>query len=209
MCGALSATAGPREDAELLAAAEAGSVPAIARALENGAAIDAVDDRGNTPVMRATLAGRVDAVKRLVADGADVNRRNAMSDNPFLYAGAEGLLDILRVVAPKADPTLLNRYGGTPLIPASEHGHVEVVRYLLERTRVNVNHVNNLGWTALMECIVLSDGGPRQQQVLQLLLQHGADPGIPDRDGVSALRHAEQRGQTAMAKLLRAAGAKP
>ncbi|MDQ8022002.1 MAG: ankyrin repeat domain-containing protein [Moraxellaceae bacterium] len=200
--------AGPREDASLLEAAAQGQVQAIDAALAAGASIDAVDAHGNTPVMRATLAGKVAAVRRLVDAGADVNRRNAISDNPFLYAGAEGQLEILRIVAPRADARLLNRYGGTPLIPASEHGHVEVVRFLLTQTKVNVNHVNNLGWTALMESIVLSDGGPDQQQVLQLLLAHGADPDIPDRDGVSALRHAEQRGQAGMAKLLRAAGAR-
>ena len=46
------------------------------------------------------------------------------------------------------------------MIPASERGHVEVVRYLLEETDVDVDHVNNLGWTALLEAVILGDGGP-------------------------------------------------
>jgi hypothetical protein len=52
-----------------------------------------------------------------------------------------------------------NRYGGTALIPACHYGHVETVRLLLG-TAIDVDHVNNLGWTALLEAVILGDGGP-------------------------------------------------
>ena len=40
-------------------------------------------------------------------------------DNPFLYAGAEGILDILKLANEAgADPAITNRYGGIALIPA-------------------------------------------------------------------------------------------
>jgi len=52
---------------------------------------------------------------------------------------------------------------------------------------VDVNHINNLGWTALLEAIVLSDGGLRHQQIVQLLLDHAADVTIADKDGVTPL----------------------
>ena len=100
--------------------------------------------------------------------------RMATLDNPFLYAGAEGILDILTLANEAgADPTITNRYGGIALIPASERGHVEIVRYLLHETDVDVDHVNRLGWTALLEAILLSDGGPRHQAIVALLHRGG------------------------------------
>ena len=210
---ALPATAQPREplrpvDRELLEAAERGDVAAISGALARGAAIDVRDGRGRTPAMAGTHARQTAAVAALLKAGADVNLRDDRLDNPFLYAGAEGLLDILRLaIAAGADPRITNRFGGTALIPAAERGHVEVVRELLARTKVDVNHVNNLGWTALLEAIVLSDGGPRHQRIVELLIAHGADVNIADRGGVTPLAHARSRGYTAIAAMLVKAGA--
>jgi uncharacterized protein len=48
------------------------------------------------------------------------------------------------------------------LIPASEHGHIDAIQELLTKTDIDVNHVNELGWTALMEVSVLNNGGERQ-----------------------------------------------
>ena len=150
----------------------------------------------------------MEAVRALIGAGADVDIRDDRLDNPFLYAGAEGLLDILRLtIEAGADPTLTNRFGGTALIPASERGHVEVVQELLTRTEVDVDHVNNLGWTALLEAIVLSNGDARHQQVVQLLVDHGADITIPDKDGVTPLEHARSRGFTEIERILEAAAA--
>ena len=150
-------------DLRLHEAATAGDVAAIGRLVAEGADIDARDGAGRTPVMAATIARQTEAVRALLDAGADVDIRDDRLDNPFLYAGAEGLLDILRLANEAgADPAITNRFGGIALIPASERGHVEVVRYLLEETDVDVDHVNNLGWTALLEAVILGDGGPRR-----------------------------------------------
>lgn len=197
-------------DERLLAAAGTGDLPALQRALADGAFVDVRDGRGRTPLMVATVARRADAFRALLAAGADVDLQDDQRDNPFLYAGAEGILDIVRAAHQAgADPTITNRFGGTALIPAAERGHVEVVRYLLTETTVDVDHVNRLGWTALLEAIVLSDGDPRHQQIVQLLIEHGADVDLPDGNGVRPLAHARTRGQTAVADLLAAAGARP
>ena len=197
-------------DERLIAAAEKGSVSQIAELLKQGAQVNAQDARGRTPVMAATYGRQPKAVEALLRAGADVNQRDAMLNNPFLYAGAEGLLEILKLAhAAGADPRITNRYGGTALIPAAERGHVEVVRWLLENTKVNVNHVNRLGWTALMEAIVLSDGAARHQEIVATLIRHGADVNIPDREGRTPLYHARQRGYTKIQALLEAAGARP
>ncbi len=143
-------------------------------------------------LIRAVKANDLALARDLVAAGADVNARDAIKDSAFLYAGAEGLNDILRLtLANGADVRSTNRYGGTALIPASEHGHVETVRILIA-AGVPVNHVNDLGWTALQEAILLGDGGPGQQEVVGLLLDAGADPDIRDREGRTALENADR-----------------
>ena len=158
--------------------------------------------------MVATLARRTDAVRALVDAGADVDIRDNRLDNVFLYAGAEGLLDILRIANEAgADPALTNRFGGIALIPASERGHVEVVRYLLAESDVDVDHVNRLGWTALLEAIILSDGGPAHQEIVRMLLEAGADPTSRTARASRPLAHARSRGYDAIAALLVAADA--
>lgn len=193
----------------LIAAAERGDTNEVRRLLDNGANIDATDSQGRTAILAATHRNRVDTVKALIEAGADINIRDERKDNPFLYAGAEGLLEIVKLLnAAGADTKLTNRYGGIAVIPASERGHVEVVQELLEHSDINVNHINNLGWTALMEAIVLGSGGEKHQRIVELLIKHGADVNIPDKDGVTPLQHSRQRGFQAIERMLSNAGAK-
>lgn len=194
---------------DLIGAASRGDDATVAALLEAGASYDAQDAEGRTAMMAATYGHHTRVVELLVRAGANPNIRDRMQNNPFLYAGAEGYLDILERVAPLSDPKLTNRYGGTALIPACERGHVETVRFLLTKTAIDVNHVNRLGWTALLEAIILSDGGPRHVTMVELLLAHGADPNIADHDGVTPLAHARRRGQAAIDALLVGAGARP
>lgn len=193
----------------LITAAERGDTPTVLRLLAQGANINGQDRRGRTAIMAATHGQQVATVQALIQAGADINLRDNRTDNPFLYAGAEGLLDILKLlIEARADTKLTNRYGGTALIPAAERGHVEVVKTLLTKTDVDVNHINNLGWTALLEAIVLSDGGIKHQQIVQLLVDHGADVNIPDKDGVTPLQHARTRGFKAIEQILVQANAR-
>lgn len=197
-------------DDRLVRAAEAGDVTEIRRLIATGVDPDAAGAGGTPPLMAAATHRHVEAVRALLDGGADVDLQDARADNVFLYAGAEGLLDILRLANEAgADPTITNRYGGVALIPASERGHVEVVRYLLNETDIDVDHINKLGWTALLEAILLSDGGPRHQEIVALLIENGADVDLADGDGVRPLTHARRRGQAEIVHLLEAAGANP
>lgn len=194
---------------ELLKAAEKGDIDRLQHVLSQKGDINVQDSNNRTALMIATYNQDIEAAKLLIDAGADVNILDNQQNTPFLYAGAEGYLAILKMtIQAGADPTILNRYGGTALIPAAEHGHVEVIEELLSNTDIDVNHVNHLGWTALMEAIVLNNGNPTQQAVIQLLIEHGADVNIPDQNKVTPLQHAKQRGFKEIEQILLAAGAK-
>ncbi len=166
------------------------------------------DAHGRTALMAATYANQPEAVDLLLRAGADVDLQDNMLNNPFLYSGAEGLMEILKLThRAGADPTIRNRYGGVAIIPASEKGHLDAVRYLLEETDVDVNHINDLGWTALLEAVILTDGSLVFQQIVAELIAHGADVNIADGDGVTPLAHAQQRGYREIEAQLIAAGA--
>ncbi|WP_375120599.1 ankyrin repeat domain-containing protein [Paenibacillus sp. CR_12] len=190
-------------DRQLIESAEQGNAEQVRQLLQSGANIDATDEQGRTAVMAATYRNHVDTVDALIQAGADINIRDHQLNNVFLYAGAEGMLNILRLaIDADADVTLTNRFGGTALIPASDRGHVEIVQELLTRTSVDVNHINNLNWTALLEAVILGDGSENYQRIVKLLLDHGADPELPDGNGVTPLQHARERGYQEIERIL-------
>ncbi|MFK7696669.1 ankyrin repeat domain-containing protein [Paenibacillus sp. HJGM_3] len=192
---------------QLLAAAEQGNLEQLSKLLSAGADINATDRSGRTSAMIAVHTNRLAVFNLLVEKGANINIRDHRSDNPLLYAGAEGKMEFLQAaIAAGADTKLTNRFGGTALIPAADRGHVDIVRELLTTSDVNVNHVNNLGWTALLEAILLGDGGKDHQAIVKLLIEHGADVNLADADGVTPLAHAKTRGYREMAALLAQAG---
>jgi ankyrin repeat protein len=102
---------------------------------------------------------------------------------------------------------ITSRYDGTALIAAAHLGHAEVVRILIA-AKAPLNHVNNLGWTALMESIVLGNGGKNHTDTLKALVDAGADVNIADRQGTTPLQHARRRAYGEMARILEAAGAR-
>lgn len=139
----------------------------------------------------------------LVERGADVNAVDDQQDTPWLVTGVTGSVAMAEALLPGGpDHTLVNRYGGISIIPASERGHVDYVRRVVQIDGVEVDHINNLGWTALLEAVILGDGGVDHQAIVQILLDAGADPDLPDADGVTPLQHAQQRGYTEIAELL-------
>ena len=89
--------------------------------------------------------------------------------------------------------------------PVQNEAHVDTVQLLLT-TKIDVDHVNNLGWTCLLEIVILGDGGPRHVEVARLVLAAGANPNIADKDGVSPLAHANRKRQREIAQLIAGAG---
>ena len=183
----------------LLAAAGAGHADQVALAIRNGTDLEPRDDRGRTPLLLAVSNDRLEVARLLVPLGADPDAQDEQHDSPWLVTGVTGSVAMAKVLL-KADPdlTMRNRFGGISIIPAAERGHVDYVR-LMTTTATNVNHVNNLGWTALLEAVILGDGSQRYAQIVRILLDAGADRNLADREGVTPLQHAQRRGHRQIA----------
>jgi hypothetical protein len=189
-------------DAELLDAAAVGDADRVAAALQRGADIEARDDHERTALLLAATHDHVGVANVLITNGADPNALDDRHDTPWLVTGVTGSVAMLEVLLPsEPDLTIRNRFGGVSVIPASHRGHVEYVRRVVQ-TDIAINHVNDPGWTALLEAVILGDGGERYQQIVQILLDAGADPTIADLDGVTPLEHARAKGHEAIVSIL-------
>jgi ankyrin repeat protein len=189
-------------DAELLGAAQAGDADRVALALRAGADIEARDGDKRTALLLAATDDRIEVARLLVAMGASPDALDDRHDTPWLVTGVTGSVAMLETLLPaNPDLTIRNRFGGVSVIPASERGHVDYVRRVV-RTGIDVNHVNDLGWTALLEAVVLGDGGRRHQAIVRILLDAGADPTISDKGGVTPLEHTRAKGFDAIARIL-------
>ena len=193
----------------LFSAAARGDAAQIKSLVANGVSLDARDARGRTPLHVAAFTRQHAAMRALVGAGANAN---ALEHDRY---------DIVTIAAVANDvPTLqlalelgcsakniTSRYDGTALIAAAHLGHAEVVRLLI-KAGAPLDHVNNLNWTAVIESIVLGDGGARHTDTLKALLQAGANPNIADRGGQTPLALARAKRYEGMVKLLQEAGAR-
>ncbi|MCE5292510.1 MAG: ankyrin repeat domain-containing protein [Nocardiaceae bacterium] len=188
-------------DGMLLSAAAAGDVDRVVSALRRGANVEARDDHQRTALLLAATYDLVDVARVLIARGADPNALDDRHDTPWLVTGVTGSVRMLEVLLPASpDLEIENRFGGLSVIPASERGHVDYVRRVVQ-TGIDVNHVNDPGWTALLEAVVYGDGSAKYQEIVRILLGAGADR--QDRNGITALEHAQAKRQTQIVSILR------
>lgn len=193
----------------LLKAAANGDTARIENLAAGGADLDQRDSHGRTPLMVAAHLRHYDAVRALLAAGADIN---LLDKNRYDVITIAAVADDPRMVAIAieggGDPKMVtSRYDGTALIAAAHLGHDEVVKTLI-KAGAPLDHVNNLNWTALIEAIVLGDGGARHTETVRALVTAGADVNLPDGSGIRPLTLAQQRGYKEIAAVLEAHGAK-
>ncbi len=187
----------------LLTAVEKQDSKLVAEILSSKPNLEIKDDKGRTALMIATYNEDTAISEMLILAGADVNAQDEMLNSPFLYAGASGFVPILKLcLANGADFNVFNRYGGSALIPAAERRHVEVVKILTQTPNFPIDHVNNLGWTAVMEAIILGSKSDTQTEIVKILVDAGCDYSIPDNDGVTTLQHAKSRGMEEVVSIL-------
>jgi ankyrin repeat protein len=149
------------------------------------------------------------AAEALLKGGANPNALDAQKYDIVTIAAVNDDVAMLKLaLAGGTDPkNITSPYNGTALIAAAHLGHAEVVRTLIA-AKAPLDHVNNLGWTALMEAVVLGNGGKAHTDTLEALVKAGANLNIADRQGVTPLGHARSRGYAEMVRILEAAGAR-
>ena len=193
----------------LHAAAANGNTAEIARLLTSGAPIDARDGYKRTPLHVAIYRSQGPAALALIKGGADANTLEAQQYDIVTIASVANDVPMLKLALANGGKAtnITSPYVGTALIAAAHLGHDEVVRMLIA-AKAPLDHVNNLGWTALIESIVLGDGGKRHTASLEALVKAGANVNLADRTGRTPLTLAKGRGYTEMVKILEAVGAK-
>lgn len=189
----------------LFSAAHSGTADDVRAAFVAGGTVEERDAKSRLATHIAGFASNEGALRALAEAGADMNALEYQ------------LYDVVTIAAVANDPATVklaielgNRtdlitsvYVGTALVAAAHLGHHEVVDILVQ-SGAPLDHVNNLGWTALMEAVVLGDGGPDHVKTAQVLVQAGADRSIADHSGLTPLEHAERRGYAEMVRVLRA-----
>jgi len=190
-------------------AAHQGQAAEIERLAAAGATLNERDAHGRTPLHVAAFAAQREAIQALAKAGADLGLLENDRYDAVTIAAVANDEETLRVLLSLGASARLitSRYDGTALIAAAHLGHAGVVRQLIA-AGAPLDHVNNLHWTAVIEAIVLGDGGRRHQDTLAALIRAGANLQLADRQGNTPLALARSRGYAAMTRMLEAAAAK-
>lgn len=175
--------------------------------LAQGADPNMTDDNGRTPLIVAAHWGLADIARVLVKGGANPNAKDKQRYDIATIAAVNDDVRFLKVALELgADAkAITSPYNGTALIAAAHLGHHRICGELI-MAGAPLDHVNNIGLTALIEAIVLGNGGADHQATVRVLLDAGANPNIPDRSGTTPLALARSRGYTAMAEMIARAG---
>ena len=213
------------------------TITLIEALLDAGADVNAVDERGDTPLVKTLHYGflggsstaRMDSTRRAVADlalellaaGADPGARGAQGSTPLIEAaGYRPTMLVRALLEAGADPNVGDR-NGSALHAAAAVGSPEVIALLIE-SGAEVNARNESGMsplhravrTAPRDIVLVTYGGsgPAVKTGPWLeraaeLLEAGADPDLPDANGDTPLHIAAQAFDTALVSLLAGVGA--
>ncbi|XP_068122575.1 ankyrin repeat domain-containing protein 50-like [Hyperolius riggenbachi] len=193
----------------LALAAHRGHLSVVEFLLQHNARYDHTDGRGWTPLRSAAWGGHTDVVEALLAAGAlpDVSGPDGRTAlRAAAWGGHEGPVKALLRAGAAVDHADME--GRTPLMAAAYMGHRGVARLLLE-SGADVNKCDSEGRTALAVACLCVPTGRAYPEMVSLLLEHGANPELGDKEGIMPLLVAAYEGKEEVAELLLEAGAHP
>ena len=162
--------------------------------------VNHADEKGMTALHWEAKKGCPTQV--LIDAGADIEARNSLGRSPLLVACENGnISEVKMLVEAGAGVRATDNEGDTCLILATHCGCTETVRYLAGLPEVDVNHKGRNG-TALHNAV--DEGSP---DVVQVLINAGADIEAKDEKGRSPLHCASSSGALPVVKMLVEAGA--
>ena len=166
----------------------------------------------HTALHSAVSGGHPDVVQMFIAVGADIEARNKFGRSPLLVASSKGKLSIVKLLVKAGAELCATDYRDTCLTLAAGYGHTETVRYLASLKDLDVNHAEHGDFTALHNAVYgvhwhrigVPEGYP---DVVQVLIDAGADIEAKDDMGRSPLLHACCKGNLSIVKMLVEGGA--
>jgi len=189
--------------AGLHAAAAAGDIAEIEKQIKEGENPNLQDSNSRTPLLVAAYRKHYEAARALIRLGADPKARDLQRFDILAIAAVNNDMELLKLgLEGGADPRqVAGNYDGTALITAAHLGHGEIVKSLIA-AKAPLDHVNTMGWTALLMCVVLGNGSKEHIAIVEALVKAGADVDIKDRSGNTALTHARARRYDDMVRIL-------
>ncbi|XP_008012871.1 ankyrin repeat and KH domain-containing protein 1 isoform X13 [Chlorocebus sabaeus] len=192
-------------ESPLTLAACGGHVELAALLIERGANLEEVNDEGYTPLMEAAREGHEEMVALLLAQGANINAQTEETQETALTLACCGGFSEVADFLIKAGADI--ELGcSTPLMEASQEGHLELVKYLLA-SGANVHATTATGDTALTYAC---ENG--HTDVADVLLQAGADLDKQEDmktilEGIDPAKHQEHESEGGRTPLMKAARA--
>ena len=165
-------------------------------------------DAGNDTALRLAIQKKAtDVVQVLLDAGADIDiQQNRNRYSPLHSACYEGALDVVKMLVRAGVGVRDTNYvGHTCLSHAARFGHTEIVRYLLCLPEVDVNQRDTDNGTALQ--LALWDVSEKRRDVVQVLIDAGADVNTQNNYRYSPLHYACESGVLDVVKMLVRAGA--
>jgi len=149
-------------------------------------------------LVKSAYAGDLAKVEVAVKKGANVNAPDQKNRTPLIFAAHNGHTSVVEyLVGAGADVNAKDSGGQAALLYASKRSFNETAAFLLENgAEVNVQSKKK-GITALMLAAVWDN-----VELVQLLLEHGADPNLRDSSGRTAKLLAQKKGNSAVVDLL-------
>jgi ankyrin repeat protein len=148
--------------------------------------------------LRAAFNGNLAQVEATVAKGADVNLSGPKKRTALILAASNGHQSVVEFLVGKgADVNARDSDGQSPLLLASKRSFNETAKYLIENgadvnAQTKKKRVSSLMLAAVWDNV----------ELVQLLLDHGADPSLTDVFGRTPKLLAEKKGNTAVVALL-------
>src|SRR6478735_3260972 len=111
--------------ADLIPSAKLGDVARVKELLAKGAAVNAPDRRGMTPLMWASVSGSLEVVQLLIDRGAVVDRRAADGTTALMIASANGFTEVVRALLVRGADVAAARNGVKARQLAFDRAHTD------------------------------------------------------------------------------------
>ena len=195
MAGFSGSQAGSYED--YFVAIKQDNPKAITELLQRGFDPNTRDPKGFHGLYLALREPSLKAAEAILASPkVDVEARTKEDESPLMLAALKGHREIAeKLVAKGAD---VNKTGWAPLHYAATHGHIEIIRLLLEH-HAYIDAESPNGSTPLMMA-----AGYGTASAVKLLLEEGADPMIANKQGLTAITFAQRANRTESAEIIAA-----